>query len=148
MDMKKYLPAASLGFADGTFSTFAPILVTALITQDTWTTFLIGLAVVLGAGYSMGVSYLLSHSQDGDNPTESIITGLFTVIGGMGHLLPFLIPHMPTAILLCLLSIPVELAIIAYTRIRFYNVAFWRSIFQVFILGGIAILLSYALGGH
>ena len=42
------------GLMDGSVSTLAPIFATAFATQDTWTTFLVGLAASVGAGISMG----------------------------------------------------------------------------------------------
>ena len=42
------------GLMDGSVSTLAPIFATAFATQDTWTTFLVGMAASVGAGISMG----------------------------------------------------------------------------------------------
>src|SRR6185295_10128238 len=42
------------GLMDGSVSTLAPIFATAFATQNTWTTFLVGLSASVGAGISMG----------------------------------------------------------------------------------------------
>ena len=42
------------GLMDGSVSTLAPIFATAFATQNTWTTFLVGLSAAVGAGISMG----------------------------------------------------------------------------------------------
>ena len=51
------------GLMDGSVSTLAPIFATAFATQDTWTTFLVGLAASVGAGISMG--FTEAASDDG-----------------------------------------------------------------------------------
>jgi rubrerythrin len=52
------------GLMDGSVSTLAPIFATAFATQDTWTTFLVGLAASIGAGISMG--FTEAASDDGE----------------------------------------------------------------------------------
>jgi rubrerythrin len=52
------------GLMDGSVSTLAPIFATAFATQDTWTTFLVGLAASVGAGISMG--FTEAASDDGE----------------------------------------------------------------------------------
>ena len=51
------------GLMDGSVSTLAPIFAVAFATQDTWTTFLVGLAASVGAGISMG--FTEAASDDG-----------------------------------------------------------------------------------
>jgi hypothetical protein len=43
------------GLMDGSVSTLAPIFATAFATQDTWTTFLVGLAASVGRGHLDGL---------------------------------------------------------------------------------------------
>ena len=89
------------GLMDGSVSTLAPIFATAFATQDTWTTFLVGLAASVGAGISMG--FTEAASDDGQisgrgSPTKrGIASGVMTAVGGLGHALPYLIPHFWTA---------------------------------------------------
>ena len=52
------------GLMDGSVSTLAPIFATAFATQDTHTTFLVGLAASVGAGISMG--FTEAASDDGE----------------------------------------------------------------------------------
>jgi rubrerythrin len=54
------------GLMDGSVSTLAPIFATAFATQDTWTTFLVGLAASVGAGISMGFTEAASFVRDPD----------------------------------------------------------------------------------
>ena len=51
------------GLMDGSVSTLAPIFAVAFATQNTWTTFLVGLAASVGAGISMG--FTEAASDDG-----------------------------------------------------------------------------------
>ena len=52
------------GLMDGSVSTLAPIFATAFATENTWTTFLVGLAASVGAGISMG--FTEAASDDGE----------------------------------------------------------------------------------
>ncbi len=55
-----YVQPGLAGFMDGSVSTLAPIFAVAFATQDTWTTFIVGLAASLGAGISMGFTEVAS----------------------------------------------------------------------------------------
>ena len=55
-----YVQPGLAGLMDGSVSTLAPIFATAFATQDTWTTFLVGLAASVGAGISMGFTEVAS----------------------------------------------------------------------------------------
>jgi len=55
-----YVQPGLAGLMDGSVSTLAPIFATAFATQDTWTTFLVGIAASLGAGISMGFTEVAS----------------------------------------------------------------------------------------
>ena len=48
------------GLMDGSVSTLAPIFAAAIATEDTWKTFLVGLAASLGAGISMAFAEAMS----------------------------------------------------------------------------------------
>ncbi|WP_216073436.1 hypothetical protein, partial [Acinetobacter baumannii] len=52
------------GLIDGSVSTLAPIFAAAFATQNSWNTFLVGLAASIGAGISMGLTEALS--DDGE----------------------------------------------------------------------------------
>ena len=80
------------GLMDGSVSTLAPIFATAFATQDTWTTFLVGLAASVGAGISMGFTEAASDdgqlSGRGSPVKRGIASGVMTTLGGLGHALP------------------------------------------------------------
>ncbi|MFV0386302.1 ferritin family protein, partial [Paracoccus sp. (in: a-proteobacteria)] len=82
------------GLMDGSVSTLAPIFATAFATQNTWTTFLVGLAASLGAGISMGFTEAASDdgvvSGRGSPFKRGVASGVMTALGGLGHALPYL----------------------------------------------------------
>ena len=101
------------GLMDGSVSTLAPIFATAFATQDTWTTFLVGLAASIGAGISMGFTEAASDdgviSGRGSPIKRGLASGIMTTIGGLGHALPYLIPDFFTATIIALIIVFVEL---------------------------------------
>ena len=86
---------------DGSVSTLAPLFAAAFATHDTWQTFLVGIAASLGAGISMGLAEGLSDDGKltgrGHPLIRGLATGIMTTVGGLGHALPYLIPHFWTA---------------------------------------------------
>ena len=85
------------GLMDGSVSTLAPLFAAAFATRDHLGTFLVGLAASVGAGISMGFAEALSDDGSltgrGHPWMRGLVCGLMTLAGGMGHALPFLIPH-------------------------------------------------------
>ena len=81
------------GLMDGSVSTLAPIFATAFATQDTWTTFLVGLAASVGAGISMGFTEAAHDdgvlSGRGSPFKRGLASGVMTMVGGLGHALPY-----------------------------------------------------------
>ena len=96
-----YVQPGLAGLMDGSVSTLAPIFAAAFATQDTWQTFLVGLAASIGAGISMGFTEVASDdgklSGRGSPIKRGLATGIMTTVGGLGHALPYLIPHFWTA---------------------------------------------------
>src|ERR1700709_2957893 len=92
---------AMTGLIDGSLSTLAPIFTVALATHQPHYAFFAGLAAALGAGVSMAFSEGLSDTGDltgrGSPYVRGAITGGGTVLGGILHTLPFLLPHYRTA---------------------------------------------------
>lgn len=131
------------GLMDGSVSTLAPIFATAFATQDTWTTFLVGMAASVGAGISMGFTEAASDDGEisgrGSPIKRGIAAGVMTTLGGLGHALPYLIPDFWTATILALIVVVVELWAIAWIQKRFMQTPFWRAVFQV-VLGGVLVL--------
>lgn len=138
------------GLMDGSVSTLAPIFATAFATQDPWTTFLVGLAASIGAGISMGFTEAASDdgvvSGRGSPIKRGIASGVMTAIGGLGHALPYLIPHFWTATTIAMMVVFVELWVIAWIQNRFMETPFWRAALQV-VLGGALVLAAGILIG-
>ncbi len=138
------------GLMDGSVSTLAPIFATAFATQDTWTTFLVGLAASVGAGISMGFTEAASDdgqiSGRGSPYKRGFASGIMTTIGGLGHALPYLITDFWTATTIALIVVFVELWAIVWIQNRYMDTPFLRATFQV-VLGGALVFAAGALIG-
>jgi rubrerythrin len=139
------------GLMDGSVSTLAPIFATAFATRDPWTTFLVGLAASIGAGISMGFTEVASDdgviSGRGAPTTRGLVTGVMTMVGGLGHALPYLIPDFWTATTIAILVVFVELWAIAYIQNRFMETPWGRAIFQVVLGGALVFAAGVLIGG-
>ena len=124
------------GLMDGSVSTLAPIFATAFATQDTWTTFLVGLAASVGAGISMGFTEAASDDGElsgrGSPMKRGFASGIMTTVGGLGHALPYLIPDFWTATIIAFVIVFVELWAIAWIQNKYMETPFFRAAFQVF----------------
>ncbi|QJP15363.1 rubrerythrin [Starkeya sp. ORNL1] len=133
------------GLIDGSISTLAPIFAAAFATQNSWAAFLVGLAASLGAGISMGLTEALSDDGEitgrGSPWPRGIACGVMTAVGGLGHTLPYLIPHFWTATAVAGVVVAFELAAIAYVRWRYMETPFTSAIVQV-VLGGLLVLFT------
>jgi rubrerythrin len=138
------------GLMDGSVSTLAPLFAAAFATQDTWKTFLVGLAASLGAGISMGFAEALSDDGNltgrGRPWVRGVICGLMTALGGLGHALPYLIPHFYLATGVAIAVVLVELNVIAWIRHRYMDTPWSSAIFQV-VIGGLLVFLAGVLIG-
>ncbi len=138
------------GLMDGSVSTLAPIFATAFATQDTWTTFLVGVAASVGAGISMGFTEAASDDGElsgrGSPVKRGLASGVMTTLGGLGHALPYLIPDFWTATTIAILIVFFELWAIAWIQNRFMETPFFRAAFQV-VLGGALVLAAGILIG-
>ncbi len=138
------------GLMDGSVSTLAPIFATAFATQDPWTTFLVGLAASVGAGISMGFTEAASDdgqiSGRGSPVKRGVASGVMTAVGGLGHALPYLIPHFWTATVIALIVVFVELWAIAWIQNRFMETPFFRAAFQVVLGGGLVLAAGILIG--
>ncbi|QFS81429.1 Rubrerythrin [Roseivivax sp. THAF40] len=138
------------GLMDGSVSTLAPIFAVAFATQDTWTTFLVGLAASVGAGISMGFTEAASDdgqlSGRGSPLKRGIASGVMTTLGGLGHALPYLIPQFWTATIIAFVVVFVELWAIVWIQNKFMDTPFLRATFQV-VLGGALVFAAGALIG-
>lgn len=138
------------GLMDGSVSTLAPIFATAFATQNTGTTFLVGLAASVGAGISMGFTEAASDDGElsgrGSPWKRGFASGIMTTLGGLGHALPYLIPDFWTATILALVVVFVELWAIVWIQNRFMDTPFLRATFQV-VLGGALVFAAGAIIG-
>jgi rubrerythrin len=138
------------GLMDGSVSTLAPIFAVAFATQDTWTTFLVGLAASVGAGISMGFTEAASDDGElsgrGSPIKRGFASGIMTTIGGLGHALPYLIPDFWTATVIAIMVVFVELWAIAWIQNRYMETPFLRATLQV-VLGGALVLAAGVLIG-
>ncbi len=138
------------GLMDGSVSTLAPIFATAFATQDTWTTFLVGLAASVGAGISMGFTEAASDdgqiSGRGSPVKRGLASGIMTTIGGLGHALPYLIPDFWTATWIAIGIVFLELWAIVWIQNKYMDTPFFRATFQV-VLGGALVFAAGILIG-
>ncbi len=138
------------GLMDGSVSTLAPIFAVAFATQDTWTTFLVGLAASVGAGISMGFTEAASDdgqlSGRGSPVKRGLASGVMTTVGGLGHALPYLITDFWTATVIAIAVVFVELWAIAWIQNRYMETPFFRAAFQV-VVGGALVLAAGVLIG-
>lgn len=138
------------GLMDGSVSTLAPIFATAFATQDTWTTFLVGLAASVGAGISMGFTEAASDdgqlSGRGSPLKRGISSGVMTTVGGLGHALPYLIPDFWIATMTAFVVVFIELWAIAWIQSRYMDTPFFRAALQV-VLGGALVFAAGVLIG-
>ena len=138
------------GLMDGSVSTLAPLFAAAFATHNTWETFLVGLAASVGAGISMGFAEALSDDGSltgrGRPYLRGFVCGLMTLVGGLGHALPFLIPHFLTATTVATLVVAAELLAIAWIRNRHMDTPFLAATFQV-VVGGVLVFLAGILIG-
>lgn len=138
------------GLMDGSVSTLAPIFATAFATQDTWTTFLVGLAASVGAGISMGFTEAASDdgalSGRGSPLKRGFASGVMTTLGGLGHALPYLITDFWTATVIAIVVVFVELWAIAWIQNRYMQTPFFRAALQVVVGGAIVLAAGILIG--
>ncbi|WP_105428742.1 iron exporter MbfA [Neorhizobium sp. T6_25] len=146
-----YVQPGLAGLMDGSVSTLAPIFAAAFATGDTWSTFLIGLSASVGAGISMG--FTEAAHDDGKisgrgSPTKrGFASGIMTALGGLGHTLPYLIPHFWTATIVAAIIVFFELWAIAFIQNRYMETPFLRAVVQV-VFGGSLVLAAGILIGN
>jgi erythrin-vacuolar iron transport family protein len=138
------------GLMDGSVSTLAPLFAAAFATKNTTNTFLVGLAAAVGAGISMGFAEALSDDGSltgrGRPLLRGIVCGLMTAVGGLGHTLPYLIPHFYTATAIAIAVVIVELGVISWIRNRYMDTPLTSAMFQVGV-GGVLVFLAGILIG-
>jgi len=147
----QYVQPGLVGLMDGSVSTLAPIFAAAFSTGHPHAAFVVGLAASIGAGISMGFAEALSDDGSltgrGTPIYRGAITGLMTTIGGLGHTLPFLIPHLWTALAVAFCVVVVELAVISWIRWKYMDTSPVRATLQV-ALGGALVFATGVLIGN
>ena len=145
MFVLQYVQPGLAGLMDGSVSTLAPLFAAAFATHNTWATFLVGLAASIGAGISMGFAEALSDDGSltgrGTPWLRGSVCGAMTAIGGLGHTLPYLIPHFYTATAVSIAVVAVELAAISWIRTRYMDTPFLQAAFQV-VVGGVLVFIA------
>ena len=146
-----YVQPGLAGLMDGSVSTLAPIFATAFATQDTHTTFLVGLAASVGAGISMGFTEAASDDGElsgrGSPAKRGFASGIMTAVGGLGHALPYLIPHFWTATITAFFVVFIELWAIVWIQNRYMDTPFMRATFQVVLGGALVFAAGVLIGG-
>jgi len=145
-----YVQPGLAGLMDGSVSTLAPIFAAAFATQDTWQTFLVGLSASVGAGISMGFTEAAHDdgkiSGRGSPVKRGLACGIMTALGGLGHALPYLIPHFWTATITAAVVVFFELWAIAFIQNRYMETPFLRAAFQVVLGGGLVLGAGILIG--
>jgi rubrerythrin len=151
MFMLQYVQPGLAGLMDGSVSTLAPLFAAAFATHNTWSTFLIGLAASIGAGISMAFAEALSDDGSltgrGAPVVRGAVCGAMTALGGLGHALPYLIPHFYVATSVAFAVVAVELAVISWIRTRYMDTPFLQAAFQV-VVGGVLVFIAGILIGN
>lgn len=146
----QYVQPGLTGLIDGSISTLAPIFAAAFATHNTWQTFLVGMAASVGAGISMGIAEAMADdgliSGRGHPWMRGFITGLMTMLGGLGHTLPYLITDFWTATAVAAVVVVIELWLIAWIRARYMDTPFMRATAEVVLGGGIVFAVGILIG--
>ena len=78
--------------------------------------------------------------------TRGAVCGLMTAVGGLGHTLPYLIPHIHTATAIAVGVVLVELGVIAWVRHRFMDTPLVTALVQVVIGGALVFVTGVLIG--
>jgi len=150
MFVLQYVQPGLAGLMDGSVSTLAPLFAAAFATHNTWATFLVGLAAAVGAGISMGFAEALSDDGSltgrGAPVVRGAVCGVMTAVGGLGHALPYLIPHFYAATALAFAVVALELIAISWIRTHYMDTPFLQAAFQVVIGGALVFAAGILIG--
>ncbi|WP_336293952.1 hypothetical protein [Bartonella sp. CB169] len=138
------------GLMDGSVSTLAPIFAAAFATGDTHKTFLIGLSSSIGAGLSMGFTEAAHDdgklSGRGSPLKRGLASGIMTMLGGLGHALPYLINSFYIATVVAFIIVFFELLAIVWIQNKFMSTPFMRASLQVIIGGALVFATGILIG--
>ena len=103
-----------------------------------------------GRHFSMGFAEALSDDGSltgrGRPLLRGIVCGLMTALGGLGHAIPYLIPHFWTATAVAAVVVAIELGVISWIRNHYMDTPLLGAIFQV-VVGGVLVFLAGILIG-
>jgi erythrin-vacuolar iron transport family protein len=126
------------------------VFAAAFATGQSWNAFLVGIAASIGAGISMAFAEALSDDGSltgrGAPVVRGLVTGGMTTVGGLGHALPYLIPHFYAATVVAFAVVALELAVISWIRTRYMDTPFLQAAFQV-VVGGVLVFAAGILIG-
>lgn len=130
-------------------SPFSPVFAAAFATSSTSQTFLVGLAAAVGAGISMGITEVASDDGKltgrGSPIKRGVACGAMTAVGGLGHALPYLIPHFFVATAIAMVVV-MELWAIAFIQSRYMSTPFWRAALQIVVGGALVFGAGILIG--
>jgi len=139
-----------VGLMDGSVSTLAPVFAAAFATREPWSAFLVGMAASIGAGISMGFAEALADdgklSGRGTPLLRGLVCGLMTTAGGIGHTLPYLIPHFVVATIVACVVVVIELGVIAWIQWRFMDTPPLTAAAKVMLGGGLVLAVGILIG--
>lgn len=145
-----YVQPGLAGLMDGSVSTLAPVFAAAFATHNSWDTFLVGFAASAGAGISMGLTEALADdgalSGRGSPLKRGLVCGMMTMVGGLGHALPYVVPHFWTATILASIIVLIELFAIAWIQNKYMKVPFFRAALQIVVGGGLVFAIGILVG--
>ena len=138
------------GLMDGSVSTLAPLFAAAFATHSSRDALLVGLAASLGAGISMGFAEALSDDGSltgrGHPWLRGFVCGLMTMLGGLGHTLPYLIPSFQLATGIAIAVVIAELAIISWVRHKYMDTPPLSAAMQVGLGGALVFAAGMLIG--
>jgi len=139
------------GLIDGSISTLAPIFAAAFATQSTHEAFLVGLAASVGGGISMGLTEAMSDDGEitgrGSPWIRGLACGGMTMIGGLGHTLPYLIHDFWTATTIAAIIAVLELLAISWIRWKYMDTPFPSAMVQIIFGGSLVLAAGILIGG-
>lgn len=146
----QYVQPGLVGLMDGSVSTLAPLFAAAFATHSSWETFLVGMAASIGAGISMGFAEALSDdgalSGRGSPWIRGVTSGTMTMVGGLGHALPYLIPNFWWATSVACVLVLIELWVISWIRWKYMDTPFLRAAFQIVVGGALVFATGILIG--
>jgi erythrin-vacuolar iron transport family protein len=139
-----------VGLMDGSVSTLAPIFAAAFATNNTFQTFLVGVAASVGAGISMGLAEGLSDDGKltgrGHPFIRGSAAGIMTAVGGLLHTLPFLLKDFHAALILAIAVVVFELGVISWIRWKYMDTPFIKAALQIAVGGALVFLTGILIG--